>query len=816
VLMAQREEEKLAEDEVGGRVFARPKGRSGRFSDVHMAEFKKMDSIANHPSAFRAQQPLVQPVSSLKRSPSKPNFNEPESTPMGGRAGIKRTQSKANLNDQELAPTSMRASLKRSQSRPNLKEPEPTPMSVRAGIKRSQSKPNLKEPEATPISLRTGIPRSQSKANLKEPEPTSMSVRAGMKRTQSKANLKEQDPAPMSVRAGIKRTQSKANLNDQEPASMSVRGLKHSQSKIDLQDSQANALSRGWIKRTQSKANLHEAEPASHAVKTINNMAYTTTTTTTTVPTVFTSAPKNVKDNEMPSWAKRARQTIKDDATTNRPVSRDGSLLPRPKSSGQDSVVAGGIPRTKSLASLMSPTKSSLAHAAGAKSQVPVSLTRSPSKATLGSLRHSPSKTSLGGGSLRRSSTVGNLYSQAKKAELEQDEAAEELPVVELPPSVLQVRSPSGRLDKVKALLRGGYRKSAVASPDKAKSAIPLPSTLNVPRTLPSSFASLDKELPPVPPATPSRKLVKRVAFTPDTTRTVLAENSPSPVKSGIPQLKLAPAGGEVYYPTLDTVMTDSDGSDDEDAEDGADDRDNDVSYPDLSPHRPLPEPPVAAEHQVKHFKASTFVEPGTASTSGPNNFTFRANQTIRFGGLPSNKSAGFGTSPGQASVRVVRSSIMPSMPGSFPASTFESVQEPVSNTSPNKENMVPRPEDLALAMDFLKKDVSVPTPVLTGLSHGLANKKRHRVSTDEDDVEREANERAAKKRRQESVPEGEVLLAPRLAHSARRPIATPSRLRAGGGFASASKLASSSPLKKKSGISLSRLNMLARPKLRK
>ena len=31
-----------------------PKGKRGRFSEVHMEQFKKMDSIAGHPSSFRA------------------------------------------------------------------------------------------------------------------------------------------------------------------------------------------------------------------------------------------------------------------------------------------------------------------------------------------------------------------------------------------------------------------------------------------------------------------------------------------------------------------------------------------------------------------------------------------------------------------------------------------------------------------------------------------------------------------------------------------------------------------------------------------
>ena len=74
-----------ARDKDQQRRIAMPKGMAGRFSDVHMAQFKKMDSIANHPSAFRATpgrfQPVVEASSSktLKRTKSKARLDEPES-----------------------------------------------------------------------------------------------------------------------------------------------------------------------------------------------------------------------------------------------------------------------------------------------------------------------------------------------------------------------------------------------------------------------------------------------------------------------------------------------------------------------------------------------------------------------------------------------------------------------------------------------------------------------------------------------------------------------------------------------------------------
>lgn len=61
------------------RKIAKATGQAGRFSDVHMAEFKKMDSIANHPSSFRAVPGRFEPATkSLKRTKSKAQLDEPE------------------------------------------------------------------------------------------------------------------------------------------------------------------------------------------------------------------------------------------------------------------------------------------------------------------------------------------------------------------------------------------------------------------------------------------------------------------------------------------------------------------------------------------------------------------------------------------------------------------------------------------------------------------------------------------------------------------------------------------------------------------
>lgn len=64
----RKDEEAEQADSRGRRKIAKAKGKAGRFSEVHMQEFRKMDSIANHASLLRFQQPTA---SSLKRSNSK-------------------------------------------------------------------------------------------------------------------------------------------------------------------------------------------------------------------------------------------------------------------------------------------------------------------------------------------------------------------------------------------------------------------------------------------------------------------------------------------------------------------------------------------------------------------------------------------------------------------------------------------------------------------------------------------------------------------------------------------------------------------------
>ncbi|KAJ4229825.1 hypothetical protein FSOLCH5_003172 [Fusarium solani] len=559
-LVAQREAEATETDALGRKI-ARPRGKSGRFSAAHMAEFKKMDSIENHPSAWRAQNGRFQPVVSLKRTHSKTNLNTtPTNSP--GKSGLKRSPSKAELD-----------------------VPTPATPRMTQAIKRKSSRADLDEFQRSPSPKKSAIPR-----------------------------------------------------------------------------------------QTQLYPNVQQRVPS-----------------------------------------KRFKQRMEDDASTDRPVSRDDSSIPRPKSSGNGASklpapapAPAPAPNT-GLARLMSPTKASLAHTG----KPTISLVKSPSKSDLKS-------------GLPKSISAQTLTSPAKTTT----------------PGA-RVFS-SGRLERVKSFMRGNRTPSG-----NAQTAIPQPMISQTPAP---PKADKDKALPPVPLTTPRRKVTKHVAFTPEVSRISTEQSSPSPQKSSFKTRLTRNLG--VTFQGLDEAITKTDSGD--------------VRYPDLSGFRPLPEPP----------------KPQLQAPSVPGKFTFRSDHTIEFGETPA---AGFGASPGQSSVRHVRQSLKPNteMPGSFPGSTA-----PVSLA--NKENNEPG-----------------PTKLLVGAPHGMSNKKRHRASWDEEEAEEKEAERAAKKRKNEHVPEGEALLAPRLLGS------TPSAKKTRAGSAVPRTPNTATPSKKRAVLSLSRLNMLARPKNR-
>jgi hypothetical protein len=126
-------------DVTAARKMATPKGKASRYSGAHMAEFKKMDSIANHPSAFRADPNRFKPVNaSLKRSPSKAELDKEEPVTKAPNT-LKRTQSKMDLTEGKMLPPVSKVvntPLKRAQSKTDITRSTP-------GLLRSHSKARL-------------------------------------------------------------------------------------------------------------------------------------------------------------------------------------------------------------------------------------------------------------------------------------------------------------------------------------------------------------------------------------------------------------------------------------------------------------------------------------------------------------------------------------------------------------------------------------------------------------------------------------------------------------------------------------------------
>lgn len=551
-LAAKREEERHEDEQVNTRKIAQPKGKAGRYSQVHMAEFKKMDSIANHPSAFRAMPGRFTPTAASSSS-----------------KGIKRTQSKANLDDTETPQTRIPAKTSSSKSRRKVETPG-----------------------------------------------------------------KNEDHSP----------------------------------------------------------------------------------------------------------AKRTKQDADDDASTNRPISREGSNIPRPKTPGKDS---RGIPRAKTFAHMMSPTQSSLARAASTKPTAPRSLLRTPSKVSLTGIK--------------KSATATNLD-------------AMDCANVDMEDAPAKMRSTS-----LSAKVRSIFAKHKPAAPSSKPGILKRPGG----DTQTPAPARAHTEVPPAPLTTPGKRFAQRGDFTPAPKHAALAQNSPSPVKTGIPRSKTG--NNLVNYPSLDTVMEGAAG----DA----------VSYPDLSGVGPLSELPTPTEN-VALVSESSSEKAMQAPVSVPGTFTFRSDHTINF---RSDSPQGFGANYGQASVRHVRPSIVQSMPGAFPVTN-----SPKTTGPRGKENLPP----------FMQQSFDPKA-----FAHGVSSKKRYRVEDDEKEAEREAEERAAKKMRNAAVPEGEALMAPRLSGVHRSsPFRSPSKIMKKSPIKSRIPAAPATPgsVQKTTGISMSRLAYLAQPRQRK
>ncbi|KAL4810697.1 hypothetical protein BDV18DRAFT_606 [Aspergillus unguis] len=194
------------------RKIAKPKGKASRFSDVHMAEFKKMDSIAGHASAFRATPGRFQPVDkSLKRTSSKARLNETEghkspalaapkaSTPTPSAKRVK--QDKPDATPQSRLPS---AQAKSAVSRPRSSIRSSLLTPTRASMARVSG--SLKPPRTTmiPSFARSPLskpdapstPRTEFNPRFKSNIPTLSSLKSILRRPQP---LFSKDPAKIAA-----------------------------------------------------------------------------------------------------------------------------------------------------------------------------------------------------------------------------------------------------------------------------------------------------------------------------------------------------------------------------------------------------------------------------------------------------------------------------------------------------------------------------------------------------------------------------------------------------------------------------------------
>jgi hypothetical protein len=167
--MAVRHEECMVPPLKIDRKIAQPKGKCGRFSDIHMAQFKKMDSIANHPSAFRTDPSKLTPKhKSLKRTQSNAGLDESDNNPFltgpSTDSDVKHAdndgpQLKRTKHKQEDSSSPARSSNTRGNMGSRLPS---TPMSARFNRLRAGISPVRRQPHTPTGKINNISSRSQS------------------------------------------------------------------------------------------------------------------------------------------------------------------------------------------------------------------------------------------------------------------------------------------------------------------------------------------------------------------------------------------------------------------------------------------------------------------------------------------------------------------------------------------------------------------------------------------------------------------------------------------------------------------------------
>ena len=236
-------------DDIFNRKIAKPTSQKSRFSDVHNTQFQKMNSIAGHASAFRAQKTLTvttpsmqqaeqQQAKSLKRSPSKARLDQRDNSLEPHKSSLKRSPSKAQLDQNDKPSSSL---LQRSPSKPNMAAGSHLPRSTtlpnlqtKANNYSTSSSKRIKRSEADDVSAT----RQQSSSDDEKPLPSTPRTTNSLLKMPSQSNLARlSTPTRASMaRVGsvksVKSSMSRAGLSSPKPASTPL--LARSPSKASL------------------------------------------------------------------------------------------------------------------------------------------------------------------------------------------------------------------------------------------------------------------------------------------------------------------------------------------------------------------------------------------------------------------------------------------------------------------------------------------------------------------------------------------------------------------------------------------------------
>jgi hypothetical protein len=249
-----------------GRKMAKPKGRAGRFSDIHMAEFKKMDSIAGHASVYRTKPvPVESNPKSLKRSPSKAGLDEldkppppkklhetmSETTCMSPAKRVRQQQtddqssSRPSTSDGTSPGKQYKSSLPRVQSGLPFAATTPT----KASLARSASMKTLKTTNVIPLAWSPSTktitaPSSASAAKYKSFLPTATNLKSILRRHQP---LFSNDPVKIAAGTHI----ASPNLNKKLPDAP----------KSDLEEFNPPSSTKKRVGFTPSTKNRHSVMP---------------------------------------------------------------------------------------------------------------------------------------------------------------------------------------------------------------------------------------------------------------------------------------------------------------------------------------------------------------------------------------------------------------------------------------------------------------------------------------------------------------------------------------------------------------------------